>query len=371
MSPVGQEFKYIQDTVLKGEPFSGKCEDILVSLIGCKAAILTKSATASLEMAAILLDIKDGDEVIMPSFTFVSTANAVCLRGAKPKFVDIRSDTLNIDENKIEAEIGEKTKAIFPVHYAGFACEMSSINQIAKKYDLAVVEDAAHGIGSKYKGVSLGSFGQLSALSFHETKNIGCGEGGALLINDDQFLERAVILRDKGTNRQKFLNGLADKYSWIDIGSSYGISEILSSFLFAQLENLDRVTKRRRQIWSAYRSGFSKLDEMGLITLPTTPDNCEGNAHIFYLVTNSAVERQSLLSHLNSRGIQAVFHYVPLHSAPMGKKLGYSDGDFPVTESISSRLIRLPIFYSMSDEMVKFVIKSVYESHGLTGDFGS
>lgn len=357
----GKEQRYIEEAIanshLSGEgAFTKKCHLWLENRIGCQKALLTHSCTAALEMAAILADIQPGDEIIMPSYTFVSTANAFVLRGGVPVFVDIREDTLNIDETKIEMAITSKTKAIVPVHYAGVACEMDVIMAIAKKYNLLVIEDAAQGIMAKYKGRPLGSIGHLAAISFHETKNIISGEGGALLINDDRFMERAEIIREKGTNRSKFFRGQVDKYTWVDIGSSYLPSELTAAFLWAQLEQSDSLINRRLDIWNTYHRAFSELEQLSTgVRRPIVPEECEHNGHLYYLLLPNLALRTMLMAKLNELNIQTVFHYVPLHSSPAGLKYGRTHKILPVTESISERLIRMPLWLGIEPELPSII----------------
>lgn len=357
----GNEIHYIEDAIsnmhISGDgKYTKLSQKLIEEKFYAKKALLTTSCTHALEMAAILLDIKDGDEVIMPSYTFVSTANAFVLRGAKPVFVDIRPDTKNIDENLIEEKITKRTKAIVPVHYAGVACEMDKIMSLAKKYNLYVVEDAAQGVGAKYKERYLGTIGDIGCFSFHETKNIICGEGGAIVINDEKFIERAEIIREKGTNRSKFFRGEVDKYTWVDVGSSYLPSDILAAFLYAQLESMDKINEARRRIYYKYFDAFKDVQD---VELPFIPENCTSNHHMFYLLMRSENERNNLISYLSEKGIKSVFHYVPLHSSPMGLQLGYKGGDLPVTEEISSRLLRLPFYNDITDESQEYVINSV------------
>lgn len=360
----GKELEYIEDVLKKGylsgdRLYSKKCQEWLEVNTGCQKALLTPSCTAALEMAAILADIKPGDEIIMPSYTFVSTANAFVLRGGVPVFVDIRPDTMNIDESLIEAAITKKTKAIVPVHYAGVACEMNTIMALAEMYNLLVIEDAAQGIMSTYNEKPLGSIGQMGTLSFHETKNITCGEGGALLINDARFVERAEIIREKGTNRSKFFRGEVDKYTWFDIGSSYLLNEISAAFLYAQMEMAENITAKRMYIWQKYYNGLKPISAEGLIKLPAIPEYCNHNAHIFYIVTKGLEERTSLLKFLKENGINGVFHYVPLHSSIAGDKYGRTGSYLFVTNEYSNRLLRLPLYCEMTDEDVNRVIKVV------------
>ena len=351
----GKELFYIADAhfngMLAGDGnFTKRCNAWLEHRIGCRKALLTHSCTAALEMAAILADIQPGDEVIMPSYTFVSTANAFVLRGGIPVFVDIRPDTLNIDETKIEAAVTARTKAIVPVHYAGVGCEMDVIMDIARRHDLLVIEDAAQGIMSAYKGRALGSIGHMAALSFHETKNIISGEGGALLINDERFAERAEIIREKGTNRSQFFRGQVDKYTWVDVGSSYLPGEIIAAFLWAQMEEADDITRRRLAVWDIYHAAFERLELSGDVRRPVIPAACRHNAHMYYLLLPDLEARTDILARLKLSGINAVFHYVPLHSSPAGKRLGRTHGSLDVTNRQSERLLRLPLWVGLSAE---------------------
>lgn len=331
-------------------PFTKKCHQWLEQSTGTKKALLTHSCTAALEMSAMLLDIQPGDEVIMPSYTFVSTANAFVLRGAVPVFVDIRQDTLNLDERLIEQAITAKTKAIVPVHYAGVSCEMDAINSIASHYNLAVVEDAAQGVMSKYNGRPLGSIGNLGAFSFHETKNIISGEGGALLVNDERYIQAAEIIREKGTDRSQFFRGQVDKYTWQLPGSSYLPGETTAAFLSAQLDDAGSITERRLELWNSYHSLFEDLERQELVRRPFVPDECQHNGHMYYLLLNKKVNRDRVLSDLRSNGINCVFHYVPLHSSPGGMKYGRVSGSMSVTDSLSERLIRLPLWIGLRHE---------------------
>jgi dTDP-4-amino-4,6-dideoxygalactose transaminase len=351
----GKELWYIAQAHASGHlagdgQFTKKCSAWLEQRTGSQKALLTHSCTAALEMAAILADIQPGDEVIMPSYTFVSTANAFVLRGATPVFVDIRPDTLNIDESKIEAAITPRTKVIAPVHYAGVSCEMDTIMEIAQRHDLLVIEDAAQGIMSTYKGRPLGSIGHMAALSFHETKNIISGEGGALLINDPRFVERAEIVREKGTNRSQFFRGQVDKYTWTDFGSSYLPSELVSAFLWAQMEEADAITRRRLAIWDAYHRAFEPIETQGLVRRPVVPASCTHNAHMYYLLLPDLERRTRFISQLKEYGIGAVFHYVPLHSSPFGAKATRSHGDMTVTDALSDRLVRLPLWVGLEEQ---------------------
>jgi len=360
----GKELYYIAQAVTYGNiagdgHFTEACSRLLQERFEIGKVLLTPSCTAALEMAAMLCGLEPGDEVIMPSYTFVSTANAVVRVGAKPVFVDIRPDTLNIDDGLIEDAITENTKAIWPVHYAGVGCEMDRIMTIARKYDLKVVEDAAQGVNAFYDGRALGSIGQLGAYSFHETKNYICGEGGALCINDPELIERAEIIRDKGTNRQQFFRGEVDKYTWVEVGSSYVPSEIASAFLYGQLEMLDPIAARRREIYQFYLHHLKPLEAAGLLRLPVTPEGCTSNYHMFYVILPDVGIRDGLLNHLKQNGIHAVFHYVPLHSSPMGRKLGCREGDLPVTEDFAGRLVRLPMFYDITEEEQRHVVENL------------
>ncbi len=360
----GKELYYIAQAVTLGNlsgdgRFTQQCCEVLAERFGVEKVLMVPSCTAALEMAAMLFGLKPGDEVIVPSFTFVSTANAFVRLGAKPVFVDIRPDTLNIDDAAVEDAITERTRAIFPVHYAGVGCEMDRIMTIAQKYGLLVAEDAAQGVNAFYSGRALGSIGNLGCYSFHETKNYICGEGGALCINAPAFLERAEIIRDKGTNRRQFFRGQVDKYTWVDVGSSYVPSELCSAFLFAQLEMLDAISERRRAIHEFYRTRLEPLARDGQIALPHVPEECVSNYHLFYILLPDGKARDELLAHLAQQGIGAVFHYVPLHSSPMGQTFGYRAGDLPVTEDVSSRLVRLPLFHDITEEEQERVVGQV------------
>jgi dTDP-4-amino-4,6-dideoxygalactose transaminase len=358
----GKELEYIQQTHanwhLSGDgPFTHKCNEWLERSIGSRKALLTHSCTAALEMSAILLDLKPGDEVIMPSYTFVSTANAFVLRGAVPVFVDIRPDTLNLDEKKVEEAITDKTKAIVAVHYAGVGCEMDELLALARRHKLKVVEDAAQGIGSKYKGKALGSLGHLGALSFHETKNIISGEGGALLINEEGFIERAEIIREKGTNRIHFQKGMADKYTWVDIGSSYLPGELTAAFLWGQFEDFDPIMKKRMDLWQAYHRALEGAEKKGLLRRPIIPGDCQHNAHMYYILLPTPEKRKAFLAALNQSDIWAVFHYIPLHSSPAGRKYGRAPGPLPVTDEMSARLVRLPLWVGMEEHQARVIEK--------------
>lgn len=337
--------------------FTRQCQSWLEQHTGSRKALLTHSCTAALEMSAILADIQPGDEVIMPSYTFVSTANAFVLRGGVPVFVDIRSDTLNINERLIEAAITSRTKAIVPVHYAGVACEMDTIMDIARRHNLLVIEDAAQSILSRYKGHPLGSIGHLGCLSFHETKNVIAGEGGALLVNHACFAERAEIIREKGTNRSQFFRDQVDKYTWVDIGSSYLPGEIIAAFLWAQMEAAESITQRRRDIWCQYHEALAPLEAAGLLRRPVIPDSCRHNAHMYYILLKSLKQRTAVISKLKERGIHAVFHYVPLHSSPAGRKYGRGSGELKNTEKLADCLLRLPLWIEMTAEQQAEVVE--------------
>jgi dTDP-4-amino-4,6-dideoxygalactose transaminase len=361
----GKEDQYVlaamrSDKMSGDGKFGHQCQTWFQEKLGCKKSLLTPSCTQALDMAAILLDIQPGDEVIMPSFTFVSTANAFVLRGAKIVFVDIRPDTMNMDEKLIEAAITPKTRAIVPVHYAGVACEMETIMDIANRHGLFVIEDAAQGMMSTYKNRALGTFGQIAAYSFHETKNFTSGgEGGLLIINDERYIQRAEIVREKGTNRSLFFRGMVDKYSWVDIGSSYLPSEIQAAYLWGQLEWADQITQNRLSTWNHYYEELSELAQTGRIELPVIPADCQHNGHMFYLKTKDLEERTDLLAHLKSDDIYAVFHYVPLHSAPAGLRFSRFHGDDIFTTKESERLVRLPIWYGMNEATRAHIVKSL------------
>ncbi|MFA6355657.1 MAG: dTDP-4-amino-4,6-dideoxygalactose transaminase [Candidatus Omnitrophota bacterium] len=361
---IGKEIKYIKQSVDSGHIagdglFTKKCHSFLEKRLNARKVLLTTSCTTALEMAAILCGVKRGDEVIMPSYTFVSTANAFHLRGAKLRFVDIRKDTLNMDEGLIAAAVTGRTKVIVPVHYGGVGCEMDAIIKIAGKNRLYVVEDAAQGIGAAYKGRHLGTIGDFGALSFHETKNCICGEGGALLINNKRYIERAEIVREKGTNRSKFFRGEVDKYTWVDVGSSYLPSDLLAAFLYAQLENMDKITRRRREIFNFYSRELSPLSRDGVMQLPAIPSHCLPNYHMFYIMLESRKVRDGLLGYLKSKGIHTVFHYIPLHLSPVGRSMGYRMGQLPVTESASGRLLRLPFYYNLTGSETGRVVANI------------
>lgn len=368
---VGTELAYMQQAMASGKLsgdgfYSRRCEQWLENQCGTAKALLTPSCTAALEMAAMLVNIQAGDEIIMSSYTFVSTANAFVLRGAKIVFVDIRSDTMNIDETKIEAAITAKTKAIVPVHYAGIACEMDTIMAIAEKYRLYVIEDAAQAVMSFYKGKALGTIGHFGCYSFHETKNYSAGgEGGALLINDDRFIARAEVIREKGTNRSQFFRGETDKYTWRDLGSSFLMSELQAAYLYAQLEAAQQIKQVRLAIWQRYFEVLHPFAEQGRVSLPTCPPECEQNGHLFYLKWQDMSERNDFIERLKQHGILAVFHYVPLHSSPAGKRFGTFIGEDRFTTSESERLVRLPLFYNLqpqeSDKIIRVILEFLHQ----------
>ena len=336
--------------------FTKQCNTLLKEALDVPKVMLTTSCTHALEMSAILLDIQPGDEVIVPSFTFVTTANAFVMRGARPVFIDVRPDTLNLDETQLERLITPRTKAILPVHYAGVGCEMDSISQIADQYGIPIVEDNAHGLFGKYKGKFLGTFGDLATQSFHETKNFTCGEGGALVINNQKYIERAEIIREKGTDRSRFFRGEVDKYGWVDVGSSYLPSEILAAVLFAQLEAKEQIQARRKWVWDFYNNYLQDWAELFDVRLPVIPEYCEQSYHMFYLLMPSLEKRQNLINYLKDKGIYSVFHYLPLHLSKMGMRFGGKEGDCPVTEAVSDRLLRLPFHNSLTeDDLVEVV----------------
>jgi len=358
---------YIQQT-MQGSHISGdgeftqKCHKLLQDALVIPKVLLTTSCTHALEMAALLLGIQPGDEVIIPSFTFVSTVNAFVLRGAHPVFIDIRPDTLNLDESLLEALITERTRAIVPVHYAGVGCEMDTIMGIAQEYNIPVVEDNAHGLFGKYKGKYLGTFGALATQSFHETKNFTCGEGGALMINDPDYIQQAEIIREKGTNRSRFFRGQVDKYTWVDLGSSYLPSDILAAILYAQLEKRDMIQEKRASIWHYYERKLQDWAQASGVRLPYIPADCQQAYHMFYMILPSLAYRQALIAHLKSQGILSVFHYLPLHLSKMGRQFGGQEGDCPVTEDLSDRLLRLPFYNTMDDTQLEFVVDSIMNS---------
>ncbi len=362
----GRELEYIFQTISIGQiagdqTFSRKCHHLLEQTLGVKRALVTTSCTHALEMAALLLNVKEGDEVIVPDFTFVSTPNAFVTRGAKPVFCDVRPDTLNLDETRLEGLITARTRAIVPVHYAGVGCEMDLIAALARRHGVAVVEDNAHGLFGKYKGKWLGTLGMMATQSFHETKNITCGEGGALLLNDESLMERAEIIREKGTNRARFFRGQIDKYSWVDVGSSYVISDVLAAFLYGQLEVWPTIQAKRRAIWERYEQALSPWAKANGVRGPVVPAHCEQSWHMYYLLLPSLERRQALISHLKGKGIMAVFHYLPLHLSEYGKRWGGRPGDCPVTESVSDRLLRLPFHNALSSGEQERVIEAVQE----------
>ncbi|MBV9642685.1 MAG: dTDP-4-amino-4,6-dideoxygalactose transaminase [Verrucomicrobia bacterium] len=365
-SLVGRELEYIFQTMTVGQiagdrTYSKKCHTLLERTLGVQKALVTTSCTHALEICALLLNIQAGDEVIAPAFAFVSTANAFALRGARIVFADIRPDTLNLDEKSLEARITSRTKAVVLVHYAGVGCEMGSIGAIGRLHGIKIIEDNAHGLFGKYRGQWLGTFGELAVQSFHETKNITCGEGGALLINDPAYNERAEIIREKGTNRSKFFRGQVDKYTWVDVGSSYLMSDVLAAFLFAQLEVWPSIQARRRLIWERYANELSDWSRTNDVRLPIVPDHCEQAYHMFYLLLPSLAARHALIAHLAAQGILAVFHYLPLHLSKFGLRYGGKPGDLPVTEDISDRLLRLPFFCALTDADQERVIEAVRE----------
>jgi dTDP-4-amino-4,6-dideoxygalactose transaminase len=366
----GREFEYIREAIAAGHlsgngPFARRCEGWLAARVGSARALLTHSCTGALEMAAILAHIAPGDEIIMPSFTFVSTANAFVLRGGVPVFVDVREDTLNIDEQLIERAITPRTKAVALVHYAGISCELDPILELAGEHGLLVIEDAAQALLCNYRGRPLGSFGQLSAVSFHETKNVISGEGGALLVNDERYVDRAEIIHEKGTNRRSFVRGTVDKYTWVDIGSSFLLSEVNAAFLWAQMEEAERITEARLAVWRRYHERLAEYEHVGLLRRPVCPPEAEHNGHLYYVLVRTPEMRATALEWLTTRGVSAVFHYVPLHSSPAGLRYGRASGRLPVTEDVAERLIRLPLWVGMDDSHVDRVVDTLAE--GLAG----
>jgi len=363
----GKELWYISQAHAKGHlagdgGYTKLCNQWIEQRTGTHKAMLTHSCTAGLEMAALLAEVQPGDEVIMPSYTFVSTANAFVLRGAVPVFVDVRADTLNLDEKLIEAAITPRTRAIVPVHYAGVACEMDAIMDISRRHNLLVIEDAAQGVMSSYKGRPLGSIGDLAAVSFHETKNVISGEGGALLVNNPRFAERAEIIREKGTNRSLFFRGQVDKYTWVDVGSSYLPGEIIAAFLWAQMEEVDAITRRRLSMWGTYHQWFAEAERAGKLRRPVVPGHCLHNAHMYYVLLPDLDARTAVIARLKALGVHSVFHYIPLHSAPAGRKYARAHGELPVTEEISDRLLRLPMWVGLEDrqtEVIQAVLSTV------------
>jgi dTDP-4-amino-4,6-dideoxygalactose transaminase len=365
-SVVGSELIYVGQAVAGGHasgdgPFTRRAQAMLEERFGANRVLLTTSCTSALELAALLCDLQPGDEVIVPSYTFVSTANAFVLRGARPVFVDVRPDTLNIDERLIEQAITPRTRAIFPIHYAGVACEMDTIMDIADRHGLMVVEDAAQGVFARYKDRWLGTIGHLGCYSFHETKNISCGEGGALVINDPALEQRAEILREKGTNRSQFMRGEVDRYTWVGVGSSYVPSDMLAAFLLGQIENMEKITRRRGEIFDRYVAILAPLVERGLIRIPVVPQHSTTNYHMFYVLTADIEERTALIAHLRAAGILAVFHYVPLHSSPFAQSLGIPQTHLPRTEELSARLLRLPMYFDLNDSEVEDVASTVLD----------
>jgi dTDP-4-amino-4,6-dideoxygalactose transaminase len=360
----GQELAYVQQAVDSGHisgdgPFTKRCHALLEGLLGGARTLLTTSCTHALDMTALLLDLAPGDEVILPSYTFVSTANAVALRGARPVFCDVREDTLNLDERLIPGLVTDRTRAIFVVHYAGVPCEMDPILALARDRSLAVVEDAAQALGSRYRGRLCGTLGDLGAFSFHETKNVSCGEGGALVVNRQDLVERAEIIREKGTNRSQFFRGLVDKYTWVDVGSSFLPSDLLAAYLCAQLEAFPEVQRKREAIWFHYFYGLQDLERRGVLRLPRVPDHVTQNYHLFYVLCEDEATRDRLMLYLRERGILAVFHYVPLHTSPVGQRLGYASGRLPITERSAGRLLRLPFFNGLTQTDQHEVIATI------------
>jgi dTDP-4-amino-4,6-dideoxygalactose transaminase len=366
---LGNEFAYMSQALQKGHasgngPFTKQCEALLEEMLGVDKALLTTSCTHALEMAALLLNLHPNDEVIMPSFTFVSTANAFVLRDARPVFVDIRPDTLNLDEQLVEAAITARTRGIVPVHYAGVGCRMDVLQDIAQHHGLPIVEDNAHGLFGRFRGQYLGTFGKLATLSFHETKNFTCGEGGALLINDPTLIERAEILREKGTNRSRFFRGEVDKYTWVDIGSSYVLSDLLATYLLAQLERREQVMQARAAIFQRYVESLGDLEAADNLRLPTVPEDCCQAYHMLYLLLPSLEQRDGLIQYLRSQNILAVFHYVPLHLSLMGRRFGYTEQDCPVTQDTSQRLVRLPFYTDLTETDQLRVIEQIHAFFG-------
>ncbi len=364
----GNELRYIADSIKRGKIsgdgyYTKLCNEWFLKKIHSKI-LLTTSCTSALEMMAMLLDIEAGDEIIMPSYTFVSTANAFVLRGAVPVFVDIRPDTLNIDEKIVEKAITPRTRAIVAVHYAGVGCEMDALQKICKKHNLYLIEDAAQGFASEYKGLPLGTIGSLGTYSFHETKNIISGEGGALIINDQKFIERAEIIREKGTNRARFFRGQVDKYMWVDKGSSYLASDMIAAFLYAQLENASNITEKRLEIWNKYHHFFEKYEARKILRRPIIPDTCKYNAHMYYILFNDLMERTEFIDYLKSKDINTVFHYIPLHSSPAGKKYGRAFGDLFITNRVSDTLLRMPLFYELNDYEMEKIFEAISSYFG-------
>ncbi len=361
---VGKEYDYMADSIrsshISGDgKYSKLCHEFLENKLGIPRVLTTPSCSHALELSALLLDIQPGDEVIIPDFTFVSTVNAFVLRGAKPVFIDIRPDTLNMDESQLEGLITKKTRAIVPVHYAGIACEMDTIMEIAGRHNIPVVEDNAHGLFGKYKNRWLGTIGCMATQSFHETKNFTCGEGGALLVNDRSLIENAEIIREKGTNRSRFFRGQVDKYTWVSIGSSYLLSDILAGFLYAQLEVWEEIQAKRKWIWQTYHQELSAWAKANGIVQPSVPENIDPSWHIYYLLLPDLEHRQGMINHLKDNGVNSVFHYLPLHLSEKGREYGGREGDMPVTESVSDRLVRLPLFYDMGEIEMEKVLEAV------------
>lgn len=365
----GKEYAYIRQAIENGHvsgdgPFTKRCQKMLEQMLGAPKVLLTTSCTDALELSALLMDLQPGDEVIVPSFTFVSTVNAFVLRGARPVFIDIRPDTLNLDENHLESLVSPRTRAILPVHYAGVGCEMDAILEIAGRHGIPVVEDNAHGLFGKYRGKNLGTFGCLATLSFHETKNISCGEGGALVINDEQYLERAEILREKGTNRSRFFRGQVDKYTWVDLGSSFLPSDILAAFLFAQLEAREMIQRERRRVWTYYSVHLAEWAKRHGACLPRVPAHCEQPYHMFYMLMPSPEMRGAFIAHLKQRGMLSVFHYLPLHLSGMGRSCAARKAECPVTEQVSARLVRLPFYNQLGASEQARIVDAIYEFNG-------
>lgn len=366
----GKELNYIQDSINRGQIsgdgyYTKKVNEFIEKTFHIPKVLLTTSGSTALDMAALLLNIQEGDEVILPSYTFVSTVNPFLMGGAKIVFAEIKEDTLNIDPDDIKRKVTSHTKAIVPVHYAGVACDMDAIMEIANKDDIKIIEDAAQGVNAKYKGKYLGTIGDIGCYSFHETKNYSCGEGGAILINKDkELIKRAEIIREKGTNRSKFFRGEIDKYTWVDIGSSYLPSDMLAAFLYAQFEQLNEINNKRKSIFNYYYEHLKKLEDRVILRLPIIPKECEFNAHMFYILLNSEKERNNLMDKLKENGIWAVFHYIPLHSSPMGIKMGYKIGDFPITENLSGRLLRLPMYADLGEKELEYILGEIYRILG-------
>jgi dTDP-4-amino-4,6-dideoxygalactose transaminase len=366
---VGRELEYVQEAAHSGHlsgngPFTRNCHSWIEARVGCDRALLTHSCTAALEMAALLAGVGPGDEVIMPSFTFVSTANAFVLRGAQPVFVDVRPDTLNLDESKVEAAVTARTRAIVPVHYAGVACEMDALCEIAANHRLLVIEDAAQGVEAAYKGRPLGSIGQAAAISFHETKNVVAGEGGALTINAPEWTDRAEILWEKGTDKAQFARGLVDQYSWVDLGSSYLPGEIVAAFLWAQLEQAPAITAKRKTLWRRYHEALAPFEARGRLRRPTVPDGCEHNGHAYYVLVAEPRQRARLISTLDARGVHAVAHYVPLHTSPAGRRFGRATGTLEVTDRVAGQIVRLPMWVDMTPADIAAAVEAIDEWAG-------